>query len=234
MENGQRNYRVEQKLGNLEQLFGMPFWSQISTGYVDIGNQVTRKGIALLTAVMYLRNPTVFNRTAEIYQQLRSFYMTVGEPPDRVEIGGRKYDIDKASWPAYRDAGEDDIKRMWLDTLTQATWLAEMLLKMRWAIVASERPVFITSDNPVTIIHPSLRFRGLKDAETSVMFPLSPTRVLHLDNRHSEPDSQYYAVRGKGEAQNLLIWRNAIEHMFSHRHPDEVSEEMLAADERAA
>ena len=234
VENGQRDYRVEEKLSNLEQLFGMPFWSQISTGYVDLSNQVTRKGIALLAAVMYLRNPTVFHRTAEIYQQFRPFYMAAGEPPDSVELGGQKYDVDKTSWPAYRDASEDDVKRMWLDSLTQASWLAELLFKMRWSIIASEKPVFITSDHPVTIIHPSMRFRGLKDAETNVMFPLSPTRILYLDNRHSEPDSQYYSVRGKGEAQNLLIWRNAIEYMFSHRHPDEVSEEMLAADERAA
>ncbi|MER8824624.1 DUF4238 domain-containing protein [Mesorhizobium sp. M0904] len=105
---------------------------------------------------------------------------------------------------------------------------------MRWSIITSERPVFITSDSPVTVLHPSMRFRGLKDAETSVIFPLSPTRVLHLDNRNSEPDCQYYAVPGKGEVQNILNWRNVVEHMFTHRHPDEVSAEMFAVDEKAA
>ncbi|WP_368389280.1 DUF4238 domain-containing protein [Mesorhizobium sp. LMG 17147] len=232
-QNGQRDYRTEQKLSNLEQLFGTPFWSEISSGYVDLGNKVIRKGLALLTAVMYLRNPTVLGQTAEIHSQFRSFYMAVGEPPDRVEIAGREYDVDKASWPAYRDAGEEDIKRMWLDSLNQGAWLAELFLKMRWAIIASDQPVFITSDNPVTFIHPSLKFRGLKNEETSVMFPLSPTRILYLDNRQSEPDAQYYALGGKGESQNLLIWRNAIEHMFSHRHPDEVCSEMLADAEAA-
>jgi hypothetical protein len=33
-------------------------------------------------------------------------------------------------------------------------------MKMRWAVVFSEEPVFITSDNPVMIVHPSLKFRA--------------------------------------------------------------------------
>ncbi|WAX94249.1 DUF4238 domain-containing protein [Aminobacter sp. NyZ550] len=227
-ENGQRDYSTEQKLGDLEQLFGNPFWSKVSTGFIDLNKPTIRKGVALLTAVMHLRNPKMLERTTDIYERFRELFMTEDEPPDIVEIAGRRLEVDKESWPAYRDAAPDDIKRMWLGSLNQAAWMAELLLKMRWAIIASDTPVFITSDNPVTIIHPSLQFRGLKDPETSVLFPLSPTRMLYLDNRRSEPDSQYYAVRGQGEAQNLLVWRNAIEHMLSHRHPDEVCAEMIS------
>lgn len=232
-ENGQRNYSTEQKLGDLEQLFGNPFWSRISTGFIDLNERTIRKGIALLTAVMHLRNPKMLECTIDIHKSFRKLFMTEDELPDIVEIAGRKLEVDKESWPAYRDATPDYIKRMWLGSLTQATWLAELLLNMRWAIIASDNPVFIKSDNPVTIIHPSLQFRGLKDPETSVLFPLSPTRMLYLDNRRSEPDAQYYAVDGKGEAQNLLVWRNAIEHMLSHRDPDEVCAEMISGTEVA-
>lgn len=232
-ENGVRDYAFEQKLSDLEQLFGSPVWTQISTGFVDLSDEAVRKGVALLTAVMCLRNPVILDQTRATYQRLRSFYMAQDELPDFIEIGGKEYEVDKDSWPAYRDATEDDIKRMWLGSLGQATWFAEMLLKMRWVIIASEEPVFITSDNPVTFIHPDLRFRGLKNPDTSVLFPLSPTRVLCLDNRHTEPDSQYYAVRGKGEAQNLLVWRNAIEHMFTHRDPYELCVELVADAEKA-
>jgi hypothetical protein len=107
-----------------------------------------------------------------------------------------------------------------------------MLLKMRWAVVFSEEPVFITSDNPVTIMHPSLQFRGLKNSETTVTFPLSPTRILIMDNRHGEPDAQYYPLRQGPGSLNGLIWRNAIEHMFAPRHPDIICGEMLADAER--
>jgi hypothetical protein len=103
-----------------------------------------------------------------------------------------------------------------------------MLLKMRWAVIFSEEPVFITSDNPVTIMHPSLQFRGLKNSETTVAFPLSPTRILIMDNRHGEPDAQYYPLRQGPGSPNGLIWRNAIECMFAPRHPDIICGEMLA------
>jgi hypothetical protein len=65
-------------------------------------------------------------------------------------------------WLECLNASEDDLKRAWGEQVSTAGWLAEMLLKMRWAVVFSEEQVFITSDNPVMIVHPSLKFRGLK------------------------------------------------------------------------
>jgi hypothetical protein len=84
----------------------------------------------------------------------------------------------------------------------------------------------------VTIMHPSLQFRGLKNLETTVSFPLSPTRILIMDNRHGEPNYQYYPLRKDPGSLNCLIWRNAIGHMFAPRHPDIICGEMLAAAER--
>jgi Protein of unknown function (DUF4238) len=124
------------------------------------------------------------------------------------------------------------LKRAWGEHVSTAGWLAEMLMKMRWAVVFSEEPVFITSDNPVMIMHPSLKFRGLKNPETTVSFPLSPTRILFMDNRHGEPDSQYYPLRQDPGSLNGLIWRNAIEHMFAPRHPDIICADILADAER--
>lgn len=230
---GQRDYSAEHKLSDLEQLFGSSFWKRMSTGFVDLNKEWARKGIALLAAVMFLRNPTMLDRTHAMHNAFRDYFLGNGGPPDAIEIGGKRYETDKDSWAAFRDSDDDNIKRNWLASLTSAAWLAKMLLTMRMGVIASEAPVFITSDNPVTVLHPSLQFRGLKDAETSVLFPLSPTRIAFFDNRMAEPDGQYYQVRARGEEHNMLIWRNAIEHMFSHRHTDEVCAEMLAAAEAA-
>lgn len=142
-------------------------------------------------------------------------------------INGQLIQLDAKSWPAYRDGTEDDIKRMWLEQVGSATWMAELLLNMRWSIIASEKPVFITIDNPVVPLHPSLQFRGIKNPETSLMFPLSPTRLLWLDNRHHEPKNQYYPLKNNGGGLNGLLWRHAIENMFVHRDPHLVCAEML-------
>jgi hypothetical protein len=182
-----RDYSFEDKL-SLEQMFGGPFWDLVTTDSIDLCDITVRKALSLLVAVMYLRNPLHLEEMRLLHQQMVGFFSQFPDLPDAVEIAGETYELDKDSWPSYSNASEDDVKRMWLDNVGSATWLAEMLMGMRWAILLSEEPVFITTDNPVVTLHPSLQFRGIKNAETSVVFPLSPTRLLHIDNRMSEPD----------------------------------------------
>lgn len=227
-----RDYSFEDKLASLEQMFGQPFWDSVCTDYVDLCDNTVRKGLALLVAVMFLRNPLRLRQTHALHQQFVGFYSQFPDLPDEVEIGGKTYEVDKDSWPSYCNADEDDIKRMWLDEVGSATWLAELLIGMRWGILCSEEPVFITTDDPVVVLHPSLQFKGMKNPETSVVFPLSPTRMLHIDNRMSEPDGQYYPLRGSARSFNCLLWRYAIDAMYSSRHTDLVCAEIVADAEQ--
>ncbi|MBI1868705.1 MAG: DUF4238 domain-containing protein [Methylocystis sp.] len=222
------DYRFEEKLATLEQCFGTPFWAETTTGFIDLGNDTVRKTLSLLAAVMYLRNPLNLKMTKALHRTLVDQYSQLSELPDELEIAGRWHKVDKASWPAYRDANDDDIKRMWLRQVGSATWYAEHLMRMRWAVLLADEPVFVTSDNPVVVLHPSLQFKGLRDPETTVTFPLSPTRMLVMDNRHREPEGQYYPLKGNAGGVNVLLWRNAIEYLFSPRHPDDVCAEMCA------
>jgi hypothetical protein len=228
-----RDYTFENKLASLEQMFGCEAWKIVCSDFVDLGDETYRKMLALLTAVMWMRNPLHLDQVRHIHTQIRDFMAQSPELPEAMEIGGKVRELDHPDWPAYRDASDDDITRMWLDQVGSATWLAESFMKMRWSIMISERPVFVTSDNPVMFIHPSLDFRGFSNPETSIVFPLSPTRVLHLDNRHSEPDNQYYPLNGNGGTLNSLVWRNAIQSMFAPRPPDEVCAEICAEAEAA-
>jgi hypothetical protein len=227
-----RDYSFEAKLASLENWFGEEFWQQVTTGFVDLGDMSIRKAIALLAAVMYLRNPLALDMQRRVHRQLVELYQNYSGTPESIEIGGKVHDVDLADWPQFRDATEDDIKRMWLNQLDGATWLAEIMMKMRWAILLADEPVFITSDNPVSVIHPSLTFKGFKDPEAMVSFPLSPTRILHLDNRHGEPDNQYYPLKARPGAINSLIWQNSLTTMFSHRHTGLVCQEICDEAER--
>jgi hypothetical protein len=221
-----RDYSMEDKLSSLENWFGDEFWRQVTTGFVDLGDDAVRKAISLLTSVMYLRNPVALDATRQIHRQIVNLYKNSCEEPTAIEIGSKVYDVDLTDWPQYRDANEDEIKRMWFHQINNATWLAKIMMKMRWAIVCSDEPVFVTSDNPVSVMHPSLDFKGFKNPDSCVNFPLSPTRVLHLDHKHNEPDNQYYPLRTSPSAFNTLIWQNSISSMFSHRHTATVCQEM--------
>lgn len=214
---GARDYSFEHQLSEVEQWLGNPCWKAAATGFIDLSDEMLRKMFALTMAITYLRNPAQLEVSRHIHRQMAAFIAKAGSAPTHVEHRGVTYALDPASWPAFRDATEEDIKRNWLDSARDATSLAKIFLDMRWSMVIADEPLFITSDNPVTPIHKDLRFRGFSNSGTSVMFPLSPTRILSLDHLKSEPDSQYYRAPGRGEALNLLIWRNAIDKMYASR-----------------
>lgn len=227
-----RDYSFEDKLSSLENLFGGWPWTEIANDYVNLGDDTIRKAVSLLTAVMYLRNPGALDVHRDLHRRLRASYEDYSEPPTSLEINGKIYEVDPSDWPQFRDATEDDVKRMWLSEVGSATWLAEIMMSMRWSIIFSDEPVFITSDNPVNVFHPSLNFRGFGNPDSTVSFPLSPTRILCLDNRHTEPCNQYYPLKIGAGSINALTWRNSINYVFSHRHTGIVCQEMCDDAER--
>lgn len=230
---GTRDDPVERKLGELEQWFGKPIWKALCTSELDLTWEPLRKMLALIVATTYVRNPVQFETWKRIHRQMVEQVSGLESMPTRVTIGGVEHQVDASDWPDFRDAGEERMKAAWNDYIAGAGDIAPRLLGMRMVMMAAKKPVFITSDNPVTITHPSLEFRGIRDPETTISFPISPTRMLVLDNRHSEPDGVYYELADdNAAAQNLLVWHNAMEHMFSHRHTDEVCAEFVANEDR--
>jgi hypothetical protein len=229
---GRRDDALEKKLADLENWFGERMWKAVCNEFPDFSWKPLRKMVALLAAVTWLRTPRQFEFWKSMHLQFAEFFAHCGNLPDAVTINDHRMEFDHSSWPAYRDATEEDMKRAWNQWLSQAADIATMFLGMRWAIFISEKPVFITSDNPVLVGDTLSPFRGLEHQDTIVTFPLSPTRVLMMDNRHEEPDAQFYPLKNDPASINGLIWRNAIEHMFSPRDPHEVCAEMIANAER--
>lgn len=229
---GRRDDAMEKKLADLENWFGESAWNAVCNDFVDFSDETMRKMVALLAAVTWLRTPRQFEFWKNMHRQFVDFFSQHDTLPDVVHLNDRRVELDHSSWPAYRDATEEDLKRSWHDWLGQAADVANMFLDMRWAVLFCEEPVFITSDNPVMVGDTIGPHRGLKHPESMVTFPLSPTRVLMMDNRHHEPDAQYYPLQHDPASTNALIWRNATEYMFSPRNPDEVCAEMVAEAER--
>lgn len=229
---GQRDDSFERKLSELERWFDSSHWKALQTDMLDLSQESLRKMIGLLVATMMLRNPRYFELYISTHQALLKAISEAGQAPETFEYKKEVHGIDTASWPAFRDATEDDLKRNWIKDMSDAAHYATMLMNMRWSVLFSDEPVFITTDAPVTFVHPSLKFRGINDPETMVLFPISPTRLLCMDHQLGEPSNQYYRLEGDGSAQNLLLWRNSLEYMFSHRHTDIVCASLNAEAER--
>ncbi|WP_133149222.1 DUF4238 domain-containing protein [Caulobacter zeae] len=230
---GDRDDAVERKLSELERWFDHPIWKALGTTDMDLTWEPLRKILALIVATTYVRNPRQFDTWKNVHRQMVGELSRFETLPTHMTIGAERRTIDNSDWPLFRDADDEDMKRAWNSHVASAGDIAPLLLGMRMVMVTAEEPVFITSDHPVIVNHPSLLFKGLRDPETTISLPVSPTRTLVLDNRHGEPDGVYYPLAEQNPAPwNLLQWRGSIEHMFSHRHPDEVCSELVADEDR--
>ena len=101
-----------------------------------------------------------------------------------IQIGDRVLHIDNSGWDNFRDASLEDVKRIWVEQLQKHPGaLAALLLRKRWSIIRAPQSAFATSDCPVRFIDDDDQGRGV-----IIIFPLSPTRLLFLDDKHSDPN----------------------------------------------
>lgn len=131
---GRRDYSFEEKLAELEGWFGEPLWADLCSGMVDFASPPVRKKLALLAAVMYLRNPAQLENWEAMHRQIVDQLSRMPDIPESVEIKGTVYPLDRTSSPSYRDPNAEDLKRSWIDNMRGAVWLAEILMNMRWAV----------------------------------------------------------------------------------------------------
>lgn len=223
---------LEKDLSELEQGFGELGWQELCNRTVDLSWDSMRKMVGLLAAQMLVRNPNQFEVIKNQVRQMNDLRKSHPEPPDSISIGEQEFQIDKDSWHETVDPTDDNLKRIWIDNIRDASSIARMMMDMRWTMIVSQNPCFITSDNPVCIMHPSFKFMGLKNAETSVLFPISPTHLLLMDNRHTEPSNRYCDLMGSAGGYNGLMLNNAIQFGFSHRDPGVVFEEIISDMEK--
>lgn len=111
---------------------------------------------------------------------------------------------------------------------SQATSLAEALMEKRWSVVLADYPAFVTTDTPVVLVNEEHTRFGARTPGMKVFFPLTPTRLLVMDDRLDRPSGRYYPLVKDGPAPyNLTVWRYCCRFMISPRNTDEVCAEML-------
>lgn len=232
---GQRNWELETKLEGLESLLSKR-WGQLAEDFVDFSNSSIRKALSLFVATMYLRHPDVLKEVRSVHKQLVDFYEQTPKHLDgtpnigSIEIKGELFGVDVSDWHEYKEWGVGDLQKFFVDQVQhQATSLAETLMKKRWSVVFTESNQFITTDKPVFKYHQEKDVFGFGTKGTLISFPLSPRRLLVMDDLHEEPANQYYPLNpGALGAFNYSIWRNGSRFMISGRPIPEVLNEIVS------
>lgn len=229
-----RSWDLERKLASIEDaLAGL--WPRLANESVDLGDLTVRRGVSLFVALMHLRNPQSLELVESVHRRLVAHYEQMprkldGSPDvDSVEIGGEVTPFDTADWHAYRTWGKDDHHRFFAHLIeSEAIGLAELLMLKRWSVIYTEHDTLITSDKPVALQHRTRAVFGFQTPGAIVSFPISPKRLLVMDDVRNEPANQYYPldVSARG-AFNHNIWHNGSRFMITGRPVPEVLAEMV-------
>jgi hypothetical protein len=234
MDNGERNLFLEKKLGRLEESLA-PEWFSLANDCLYISkDDPFRKGISLFVSAMILRNPDTRIELEKSYHEITKF---IQEVPDineiqAIDINGKIHDFNLDDWDRFLNRKPNDHHNFFTDyVFSNIRKIAEQLLEKRWSIIFSDKPCFITSDKPVSINHLTKeKFGvdfGLGTEGSFVIFPISPHRLLVMDDRHEEPEWQYYAPDdNRFGLYNFLIWKNSRRLMISSRDINEVLREI--------
>lgn len=229
-----RDWAMEAELANLESILSV-VWPALADDFVDLNGDAIRKAVSLFCATLILRHPGSLRQTERTHRQFVEVLESIpkdadGNPMvDAVEFRGDVHAVDTSGYAKYRDVGADGIQKMFVDQIgSTAIHLAKIMLEKRWSVILAESPVFITTDAPVVMEHPDRDHFGLGTPGMMVTFPLSPTRILLMDDRHDEPSGQYYSLGSHGPGPiNMTAWRNCERFMISSRPTDKVCTEMV-------
>lgn len=238
---GSRDFKLEKKLGELEGTIGL-LWPKLTTMQIGLTDSV-RKILSLFVATLHLRHPERRKEMEDLHRKLIDGVETQLKslkpipPTIDVDVNGRKITCKTETFEDWKNTTVDEQHRSFVDFVArEGRWLARILLKKRWSVIVADKPVFVTSDNPVVLDGPPDRNEGLGFGTPgmTVTFPLSPKMLLHLDDKNGD-DGLYcplQAIRGMPgppwAAFNWQVWVNASRLMLSPRPADVVLSEIVA------
>lgn len=240
-DDGERDWSLEDRLTRVEGLLGR-VWPALANDYCDLGDATIRKALALFVALMHTRHPDNRGMVERVHSELVSLHeagpkASDGTPlPSTLEIDGQTHELDPSGWIEYRDQGKDGHDRAFADSVLDHTGaMAKHLLEKRWSVIRCNVDTFITTDKPVALSHRDRERFGYGTRGTVLTFPLSPTRLLVMDDSHHEPANQYYPLRdGDAGAVNMTAWHAARRFLITGRSVPDVLHELLALEERQA
>lgn len=226
---GSRNWALDDKLNDVEGLLGQ-IWPALATDFIDLSDEYIRKALSLFISITHMRHPDMRDALEGIHGDLVELFETGPLYPDgtpmieSAEHKGKSYRFDTTDWHAYKNQGKDGHDRAFAEAVrSEADRMAEHLLKKRWSILISNREVFVTSDKPVVLRHLARDRYGYGTKETIVTFPLSPSRLLVMDDLDSEPANQYYPLLEETiGAANMTTWHGARRFLITGRPIPEV------------
>jgi len=230
--NGKPTRRIDDKLTDLEDRASRAF-RIIARGSADLNQHVAMKRLlALFLATILLRTPEQQQKTLEQHQRLRQRFNNApksssGRPlVDYVFQGTLWVPLDTSDYHEWNKDDEGTLKRLFSEQIeVLGRPLADQLFFKRWVIFQTDQPVFFASDAPLIKIDDKGVPCGINSPDAMIFFPISPSRLLYLENRkQGDIDGFYTMPLDQANDCNVVIGKNARKFLFSQNGPSLASQ----------
>lgn len=230
---GIRDWSLDDRLTEVEGLLA-PVWPSLAKDFVDLSQEHIRKALALFVSITHMRHPDSRKAIERLHTILVDFFesgpMEADGTPmiESVELRGEARPFDTSKWREYKSQGKDGHDRAFTKMIeSEVGSMAKRLLEKRWSILLSDRDTFVSSDKPVVLSHANRECYGYGTKGVTIFFPLSPSRLLVMDDLHDEPANQYYGLLPtNASAVNMTIWRSTSRFLITGRPVPEVLSEI--------
>lgn len=212
--NGNRDWSIDEFLDKLESDAGT-YWLTLSEAFPDLSQPSLREPLAQFVGAMHLRNVAVFDLVKQTMVLRDRLY---GGPNAEVMAKKGADGLDPT-----------DPSRFFAQMLrTRVGPIAESFSRMTWSILCTSAEAFVTSDQPVTFIQGGI---GPKPGVVSAaVFPISPRRVLYMDNRTSRGDGRYVeATSATVKGINAAMFGRCKRFIITGRSAEDVLGEIVQA-----
>ena len=233
---GTRSFKVEEMLGQVEDLLA-PMWGRFANGRVDLDiNQGMRRGLAWFIALLLARHPERIAMATHVHEQMLKLYESAPKDDDGnpivtvIDKSGIPQKVDMSEWTDAVKDSDSHVRRLFAESIHRTTVeFTEDLLAKKWSIVVAPRPVFVTSDRPVYLLHDTRETFGIRTKGTRIVFPISPRHLLLAYDDEMRGETNRYVRLKKDDdlTWNSLTWVNAHRFLISHFEPSEMLATMV-------
>jgi len=202
---GQKDYSIEETLGNLESKYAQIFRDKIKK-HLPLAEEEHVNLCAFVSAML--------QRTLRHKDNLEQF---IDELITRMEELEKAHDAEPRKSKELRDF-KDNIHK--IGVVQSVPEIAELLFQMRVAFLCSEKgSTFITSDDPCNLFNPDLQWQsfyqpGLSQRNVQLTLPLSPEIMLCLS--WSNLGGYIWWNRRQVEEVNRMIRGFCYKYFISH------------------
>ncbi|MGD1018262.1 MAG: DUF4238 domain-containing protein [Verrucomicrobiia bacterium] len=210
----------EEDLSRIESIHAK-VWPEI---FDRAANSETRRNLAIFLALLFLRHPTRKSDIGRIRDEIREAVSHLSpETQIEVSVKERTGEFSVGEILRHTDGNQNAISSAFIDCMHSGLdMVANALFERPWGVLCSERPMFLTSDSPITLWRGTATKEnlGLRIRGTEVTFPISPTRLLVIAD-YWPHEFALYPVESADDFNSGLV-HGATRFLFADSRSDDL------------